>query len=279
MTHDLIVAAYAPARYRPTLQTVAMLAEVLPLRRIVLVLNGSAIGGAEDASDRLGRAVETIRHDNVGREFGAYQAGLDHCRADLADGVVIVNDTLGSHQPVTRPWLKAFVDVLSRNADPGFVAGTLQISERRMELDGMTSSRWIRSNLIGLDRAALDALDHRIFVPKVEDFVRTTDDVDRFFTPDVGPALAAHLRSWLFSSEGLRWYGAQPLTSDNAARMAEKARSILQEKHLSCRLDTAGMAFRGITFTRRSDRVLHKFGTLEIGRRLRLGGSAKVGHS
>lgn len=277
MTYDLIVAAYAPARYRQTLQTVSMLAEVLPLRRIVLVLNGPAIGGAEDASERLGRDVEIVRHDNVGREFGAYQAGLDHLRADLADGVVIVNDTLGSHQPVTRPWLKAFVSALFRGNDPGFVAGTLQISERRMELDGMTSSRWIRSNLVGLDRAALDAIAHRLFIPPVETFVRSTPDPDRFFAPEVGPALAAHLKSWLFSTEGLRWYGAEPLTAANAARMAEKARSILQEKHLSFRLDTAGMAFHGITFTRRSDRVLHKLGTLTIGRKIRFGN--KAGHS
>ena len=71
---------------------------------------------ATDAARRLiascSDAVHIIEHENTGREFGAYLAGLDHLAGRDLDRLMILNDTVGSHQPVSRHYLEKLFDKL-----------------------------------------------------------------------------------------------------------------------------------------------------------------------
>jgi hypothetical protein len=93
----------------------------------------------------------------------------------------------------------------------------------------------VRSNLIGFDHAAISALDYKIYQPHLNDYLN--DSVDTFFTDHIKASTREKISQWLFAKEGHAWYGAAPLTEDNCAKMATKARSIIQEFYLAMRLE------------------------------------------
>mgnify|MGYP003381359318 CR=1 FL=1 len=266
MQYDLILTLYAAKRLKPTVKTLRMLAAIQRPRQIVCVVTGREI--APDAARRLiapcSDAVHIVEHDNTGREFGAYQAGLDHLAGRDLDRLMILNDTVGSHQPVSRHYLEKLFDKLRPPLPCGLAVGTINYSERALTLDGLTSSRWLRSNLMGFDEIALSKLGNRILAPKIELLITDTHDISRFFGAEIGPTMQEHLSQWLFSKTGsYYWYGAEPLSVENAGRMAGKARSILQEKYLTFRLDASDVAIRGMSMPVLMDALLNRISRLK----------------
>jgi hypothetical protein len=121
----------------------------------------------------------------------------------------------------------------------------------------MRIHRWVSTNVFALNLAALRELEHRLYVPRLGADVPGGSTLDTFFGAALDRDLKAHIASWLFATTGKdRWYKAEPLSAENAGRMAEKARAILQEKYLSARLEYAAADIRDIR-PRRWDEVSH----------------------
>jgi hypothetical protein len=111
--------------------------------------------------------------------------------------------------------------------------------------------------VFALNLAALRELEHKLYVPRLNADVPGGPTLDTFFSARLDRDLKAHIASWLFATTGRdRWYKSEPLNPENAERMAEKARAILQEKYLSARLEYAPADFRDIR-PRRWDEVSH----------------------
>ena len=241
-----VVAVVFYRNYYPNLlRSLGKLREFCAIEKIVLVVNNPAIEAAslEGSLQGLAARIECVAHDNTGGEFGGYQLGIDRLGQDLqAPGcLIIVNETLGIHYPFEREHAGAFMRSLLDRRQPCRVVGHIDHSPRRLGIDDCWSSRWVRSNLVGFDFAAISSIDYRVFVPHLHGYIRETDVVDDFFSEKVDGFLRWYIADWLFS-EG-RWYGAAALSKANAKSLAFKARSILQEKYLSMRLEQHHTAF------------------------------------
>jgi hypothetical protein len=224
-----------------------------------IVINGSSIEEA-DVRKAFGPARENLhvlKHDNTGQEFGGYQAGLDFHRRRSSDAfdLVLANDTIDKHQKLFTSEFDAFRKTFATSPS-GKVVGKIDHSQRVQSIGSLTSSRWVRSNLMGLDHDALTKLRFRIYLRDLETLVNETDDESHFFSPEVSRAVQDRLKKWLFRPETHSWYGASKLDRGNAARFAAKARSIIQEIHLSMRLNCEGIAFIAPRMTRNEQRVI-----------------------
>jgi hypothetical protein len=96
-----------------------------------------------------------------------------------------------------------------------------------------------------------------------DDLVTGLTPIDAFFSPRLDAVLREHLGRWLFVSAGeMSWYRAAPLDAQNAPAFSRKARSILQEKYLSARLEAAGTIFADIKQMSHSERLLQRVGAV-----------------
>ena len=190
-----------------------------------------------------------IVHDNIGLEFGAYQAGIDAARSEGApDWLVFANDTFHRHQILPGAYLDNLALHLGRRVQHPIIVGQIEGLTRSFEFCGARTHRWITTNVFALNRPALDAIDWRIYDNRLEALITETHDPERFISPDVDPVLGEHITSFLFNRKGEydAWYAAAPLSEANAPRLARKARSILQEKALSARLEGVSAEFASI---------------------------------
>ena len=242
----LIAAAYYTPYLAHLASIVQRISAIRPLHLFSIVINGTNISPHDVEKHVSGLARKRIihQHDNSGSEFGAYQAGLDllrssgHCDFDL----IILNDTVGLHYALNRETLSAFVRTLTSERWPCRAVGMIDAVPRALSIDRFRTSRWVRSNLMGFDAEAISRIGYRIYVPAIDEYVTATADAQSFFSSSVGPSLQNHISRWLFATSGDRWYDAAPLTPENAAKLAAKARSILQEKYLSMRLEQVSAA-------------------------------------
>ncbi|WP_181701633.1 hypothetical protein [Chthonobacter albigriseus] len=245
-TAALIALFYEPSRVKRTVDVIRSLDLAHPHGRLVCVINGTRITPdvLRAALGGLAARSTILVHDNSGMEFGGYQAGLDQLAAGETGRLVILNDTIGSHQHLSGRSVRALSAALHAEQEANFVVGPICHSARLLRIGGLSGSRWIRSNLIGFDNAAVEAIGRRVFDPALDASVRGGADPQRFFAETLDPSVAGHIGAWLFSQTGTRWYRAEPLSSANAELMAMKARAVLHELNLSLRLDAAGAAFR-----------------------------------
>lgn len=198
-----------------------------------------------------GTGYPWVRHDNSGMEFGAYQAGLDRIAwaDDGCDVVLFVNDTLSTHHvlsSVIRSNLSESICRIAALADTPAICGEVDVSARSFAVRGLKVVRWVSTWAFALNWQALKALTFRVYVPELDADIQADSSPDKFFTPGVDPVLRAHLSGWLFAAGASGWQHAAPLTSDNAASMARKARAIMQEKYLSARLEASAAMFSDI---------------------------------
>ena len=243
----LVAAVYYPSYLAHLASIVQRISASRPLDLLSIVINGTNISphDAENHFDGLARKRIIHQHDNSGFEFGAYQAGLDLLRSsdDSNFDLIILNDTAGVHYPLNNETLSAFVRTLTIEPWPCRAVGMIDTVPRALSIDRFLTSRWVRSNLMGFDAEAISRIGYRIYVPAIDDYVTATADAQSFFSSSVGRSLQDHISRWLFATSGNRWYGAAPLAPENAAKLAAKARSILQEKYLSMRLEQVFAAF------------------------------------
>lgn len=227
---------------------------------LVSVSNSPAIPPAELAPQGIeGLKAVGVQHNNSGMEFGAWQAGLDHVFAEGgARWVLFINDTLGIHQSfptVHRRNLLAAIKAFS-GANAAVAAGEVESIDRSYALAGARSHRWLTTNIFALNHAALQVLDHRVYRSELDGLIKASSASDEFFAAALDPVLVEHLSSWLFGERSrLAWYASAQLAPHNAARMAGKARAILQEKYLSAALEGAGARFVDISMVGLKDRV------------------------
>lgn len=259
----VISAHYYERHLACSLKQLQSLRTLLDASRCVVVSNNPAFATPlQEAKTRNSFIDDVVLHDNGGLEFGAYQAGLNSlCRTSDPDWVVVLNDTLATHHCFSSPTRANFVRHLIAPglADFPIVVGQVESLARSYALHGMRTHRWITTNVFALNRAALQRLDHRIHIPDLDRLVESSGDRAHFFADDMDSILREHLDRWLFEPNGANsWYGAAPLDSGNAAKFAGKARSIIQEKFLSARLDSIGTMFVDIKRLSRTDRLWNR---------------------
>ena len=254
---------YYPEYAAQSLQHLRQMCERLQPERCVLVANNPTVLPAlQEAAARSGRAVSVLLHDNSGLEFGAYQAGVDRLLGDgEPDWTVILNDTFAIHQCFSRPMRRHFVHAVTTidDRDTPIVVGQVESLLRSFELLGIRMHRWITTNAFAVNRGALRALKHRLRCAEPDDLVAGSTPAEAFFSPRLDPVLREHLSRWLFVPDGaVSWYRAAPLDEQNAPALARKARSILQEKYLSARLEAASTIFADIKQLSSSERLLQR---------------------
>jgi hypothetical protein len=243
----LIAAVYYPAYLAHLGSIIKRISAMRPLDLLSVVINGTNISPHDAENHFYGLARKRIihQHDNSGLEFGAYQAGLGLLKSsyDSDFDLIILNDTVGIHFPLNKEFLSAFVRTLTIEPSPCRAVGIIDTVSRAISIDRLSTSRWLRSNLMGFDAEAISRIGYLIYVPEIDEYVTATADAQSFFSSSVSCSLQDHISRWLFATSGHRWYGAAPLSPDNAAKLAAKARSILQEKYLSMRLEQVFAAF------------------------------------
>src|SRR5262249_14919894 len=148
------------------------------------------------------------------------------------------------------------------------IVGRIDQADQLLSLGGLTGNRWVRSNLILIDAAALKPIDHRLYLPEIAGWVRESADLNEFFGDEVGPATKARTAKLLFEAGG--WDDAAPLSPANEKRLCVQARWILQELYLTMRLEHAGTTLvdlevhedemKRILWKRRTSTLLRKIG-------------------
>jgi hypothetical protein len=239
-----------------------------------------AVANHPDVAERLPKLgamidvprVVHIAHDNTGLEFGAYQAGIESLSALDPDCVLILNDTFSLHRYFSRGHRRRLLDALDQSGDAPCAAGEVEALARSFSILGCRTHRWITSSVFALNRAALHALGGRLYRPEVDALVTGLADSERFFSPDLDPVLASHIRAWLLvPREPGTWYAAAPVDAVTAPRLAAKARSILQEMSASAVLEEATTRFVDIKPHGGRELLKHRIGDAWFGLRRRWG--------
>lgn len=207
-------------------------------------MNNNGTLPLEDIKRIVPGTFEYVAHDNSGMEFGGYQAGLDRLVADrVGDDILIMNDTLGSHDHWGRSKLRSFARIVAEHRQNGVVAGHVQCGEQSLRLKDRAAAHWIRSNLFYIDNAALAAVNYKLYYPEIDTLIRDDPSAGEFFDESLDPVAIDFLKWWLFSGDPDAWYGSRPLDAENRRFMALKARSILQERYVSMLLADAKVSF------------------------------------
>jgi hypothetical protein len=231
----VVALAYYPEYLGSLRKSVETLSRVAEVNAVALVLNNSCLNSStfQDSC----RNFYCVKHDNTGAEFGGYQAGLDIITKNVSKpfDLIIINDTATTHYRLKKEHLRAFTRSMTEKV-PNRVVGQVDRSPLpSLQIDDLETSRWVRSNLVGLDHRALMALDYKVYQPSLNDYINNS--ATDFFTEHIKATTQEHISQWLFGKDGLTWYGAAPLTVHNCEKMAAKARSIVQELHLAMRLE------------------------------------------
>ena len=236
----MIVVVYYPAYLRKIARIIEVLGGWQEMKSLRVVVNNPAISEKHVESVFINAAptVKIIRHDNEGLEFGAYQRGLNDLRASIPEPFtcLFANDTVGTHQPIDRFFLRNLHGAVRTYMGTKFISGRIDSAVRQVEVNHLLGTRWVRSNLFVMDNAALKSINHMIYVPELNAYINDSPDQDTFFGPAVAHSLRRHISGWLFSANPDAWYKAEPLSIKNSASMANKARCILQELFFSMRL-------------------------------------------
>lgn len=205
--------------------------------------------------------VDVESHDNTGLEFGAYQAGLLRILDADLDWVVFANDTFSVHNCFSTVYRKHLISALANPSDGRSVqvAGEVVSMPRSYAIEGKRTHRWLTTSVFALNRPSLNVLGNRVYFPEIDELIRPSGNIEEFFAPRLDRAMAEHIQAWLFGTcPRMAWYGAEPLTQDNAVKFANKARAILQEKYIAAVLEEAGAWFFDIKASGAREKILRR---------------------
>ena len=241
----LVCVHYDPEKLGLTLRALQCVDREIRLGQAIYVANHEAAWTALKSTSLTADGAEVIRHDNSGMEFGAYQAGIDRL---LADGdpewVLFVNDTFATHQSFGSVYRQKLAADLERKFDYPATIGRIVSVPRSYQIEGMRAHRWVTTNLFAINRAAIQALGGRIYRSELDALIIETSDIEGFFDARIDPGLREFLEAWLFRARpGWHWYASDPLQPCNAARMARKGRSVIQERYLGALLEDLAAEF------------------------------------
>ena len=251
---------YDAAKLAPTLRALERIGRAVTVQQRVFVANHENAYLALQASPAAREGGVVLRHDNSGMEFGASQAGLERLLATHdPDWVLFANDTFATHHSFGTVYRRKLAAELGRHHSVAAIIGQVVALPRSFRVEGLRTHRWVTTNLFALNRAALRALGGRVYSTALDARVVETDAMADFFAPQIDPVLREHLEVWLFRAHpGWHWYDSDPLTAANAAKMARKARSILQEKFLSAALEDAAAEFVNLAELSVRDKLLRE---------------------
>ena len=272
---------FEEARTERTIHALNEVRERLQDAPALLIANSQAVvGGLAAAASRSRDRTDVMVHDNIGREFGGYQRGVEHFGSDV-DWIVFANDTFSIHQRFRPDYAVNLVRELGRDVGHPIAVGQIESLRRSFVLQGRRTHRWITTNIFALNAAALSSLHGHLYDADLDREIVETGDASQFFSPAVDEVLRDHLAAWLFGgAEGGGWYGAAPLRMANAGVLAGKARSILQEKRLAAWLEDASAEMvdvRGVSLVDELRRRIRRRLRLDPGRAD--GGTASAGLS
>ncbi|MFW9616601.1 hypothetical protein [Aquabacterium sp.] len=238
----LVWLLYNPARSSKGVDLIKQIARSTSLDRIIVVWNGKGLPPLDTTSLKsLGRIVELLEGSNCGREFGGYQEGLDHLQRQATGGVYFLNDTAGVHNYLPQYFVHAMVSAALRcGGGKGVCVGHVDRALQMLEINGLTSDFWIRSNLFYLDSVALESLKWKVYSPEIDALV-PGDLPDRFYAVTLSSPMQERINRWMFQPGKKSWYGAATLTRENVDFMAGKVRSILQEYYFTMRVSRANV--------------------------------------
>lgn len=243
---DLILVVYEVSRLQRALKIAHDICELINVRQVVIVINNPLI--SDDMIHTITRQtlskVVLLRHDNTGLEFGAYQKGLDNIKYDLPDRLIVMNDTVGTHQfqYFGKYFMRVFCRRLVTLQEQNFAIGTVERSVRQFRLHGLATSTWIRSNIMGFDKQAIMGVHGVLYSNDLVGAVAESSDEGRFFSAMLNENFKRHLRLYLFVPGAAAWYAAAPLTAENSRKLSSKASAILQEIYFSMRMAHADTA-------------------------------------
>ncbi len=214
----------------------------------ILVIDNSIPEGFEKT---LANGCHLIAGDESSRDFSGWDKGVDWIQvahAPKADSIFLfANDTF--YRSYGKEYLTLF--------RPGEVKGALERDglvgyaddayPEDVELFGISSRKWIRSNLFIMNYRTLQRLlplairhtDEQLFSPDWKQFFHSEVPISRNYQQ--------FLKTWLFgntfpnSSYRRAWHSQAKLTPDNFFTFKKKTRSILSEHFLSARAANLGI--------------------------------------
>lgn len=256
----IIAVVYSEDRVEKFRKLLRGYADFLETKHIIFISNNKNLDGSRytDYFTSSGFTAEYALHDNTGAEFGAYQRGLDMARQQGTNVYIFINDTAGIHNFLGHSFVASLKSLMTDASLSAWCFGISNVAPRRFVIGDVSSNRWIQSHFFAMDSAALEAIEHTIYAPEINSLVSESPDPALFLANLSDKALRSYVEGWLFSESGSRWYGAEPLSQDNFRRFALKARSILQEKYLSMRMDSSFVAFHS-PHAKLPRRVVEKF--------------------
>ena len=255
---------YYPEYVAQSLRHLRQMCERLQPERCVLVANNPTVLPAlQEAAARSRHAASVLLHDNSGLEFGAYQAGVDHLLADgEPDWTVILNDTFAIHQcflTADAATLRACRDDdrRSRHADrrragrkPAAIVRAARDSHASLDHD-----QRLRRQSGSAARVEASTALRRARRPRRQG---RRPPKPSFRRGSIRYCASTSAAGSSFRPAQLSWYRAAPLDEQNAPALARKARSILQEKYLSARLEAASTIFADIKQMSSSEKLLQR---------------------
>jgi hypothetical protein len=223
--------------------------------RVLVVINNPEL-----SSDQF--SFRAVRHDNSGLEFGGYERGLRELAANIGDRdtVLFLNDTFCTHHVFSGVVRKNLLAAIERaeGLDRPMIAGPFGRAPLSFRVAGLLIERWVSTHLFCLNGLALRALKMKLYVRERDADIRGGATLSTFFAPSCDAFFKAHIAHWLFYLNGRdSWYKAAPLNPKNAGMMARKARSIVQEKYLSARLERLSAVFHNVAPTGPVQRATH----------------------
>ena len=231
---------YYPDYVRASCDASIRLAKRANARRTVFVANRAdvLVEVRQHVGDRRVENASVLLHDNLGAEFGAFQAGLDAVLPDAPDWIIFANDTHTVHQSFSLVFKQHLLNCIRRKGTTHPCAvGQIESLPLAYRLQGCSTRQWLTTNLFALNAPALKVLGNQLYHPEVEGLIKASTPRSEFFSRDLDPVLAEHLAEWLFGQTGRdAWYAAEPLNVSSATKLAAKARSILQEKSMAALL-------------------------------------------
>jgi hypothetical protein len=278
----IIGVAYYPSYIDDLARNINKLQLCFNISFIIVVLNNRAIS-TKSCRDKIRTEsipLHILEHDNSGGEFGAYQAGVDFLStiSETPNDVLMLNDSVGLHYPFNREHISSFANRASERTWRKMAAGKVDYSERLLTLGAFSGSRWIRSNLMFIDDAALQSINRKIFVPEISEWIVETADEALFFGDQISVNTRERLSKWLFRESG--WYASAPLSSSNYKKFRFKAQAILQEFYLTMRLENAGAAILGYELSTREQQIVNfKNRALRLARKAGIAPPAQQGQS
>lgn len=220
----------------------------------------------EDSSIlKKAKGWQILAGTNQQYEFSAWQEGLGYLKNNISGdfSTIFLNDTVLTHRYFSVARKFAFLTGLllfGNNNKPRYIGFTNKLKDKsRYTILNYSATSWVSTYLFFMNNLALQAIDYKIWSKEQnEQSVNGGYNKQNFFSESISQNLKEWLIKWLFEDGG--WYKSEPLSEANYKFFEIKAKSIINEKYLSAKLNSVGGQiidpFIAMSIFRKIDRVL-----------------------